>query len=150
ESAEQHRANVVRIRSLLKNEGLDSKDPTVFSESRVLGLQLYRDSEGDRLLHDGNLTFRDCGSWLGQLLGHLPVADWLRPVVGLGRRSLGKKAGNTKASWRRLVDDESKQICLYICQLLRRLGDPAHGTWRTPDPSEELHCFIDSSELAMG
>ncbi|KAF4705302.1 hypothetical protein FOZ62_013001, partial [Perkinsus olseni] len=104
----------------------------------------------DRLLHDGNLTFRDCGSWLGQLLGHLPVADRLRPVVGLGRRSLGKKAGNTKASWRRLVDDESKQICLYICQLLRRLGDPAHGTWRTPDPSEELHCFIDSSELAMG
>ncbi|KAF4723434.1 hypothetical protein FOZ63_006793, partial [Perkinsus olseni] len=165
-SASKHQSDVDRVRALLAQEDLYTKEPTSIQDSRVLGLQISKVGDelfwrrrvditdflefDDRICSDEAVTYQDCSSFLGQLSSLLPVLSWLRPVTALGKRIVGSAAGTTKSSWRRLANESSKRFCRYICTLLRKLGDPGRGVWAVPPRSEALHCFVDASELALG
>ncbi|KAF4681028.1 hypothetical protein FOZ60_012702 [Perkinsus olseni] len=154
-SASKHQSDVDRVRALLAQEDLYTKEPTSIQDSRVLGLQISKVGDelfwrrrvditdflefDDRICSDEAVTYQDCSSFLGQLSSLLPVLSWLRPVTALGKRIVGSAAGTTKSSWRRLANESSKRFCRYICTLLRKLGDPGRGVWAVPPRSEALH-----------
>ena len=85
--------DVDRVIKLLRDFGLEVKEPQKISDARVLGLHVY-DKCGtlhwkrDNMLHEPAtiMTKRDVFSFLGGLIGHFPVASWLRPAVAFVKR----------------------------------------------------------------
>ena len=74
------------VKSHLARYGLIGKDPEPLEDARVLGLRVYKGEDGSsRWKRDGQepligdkMTKRELFSWCGKLVGHYPVAGWLR------------------------------------------------------------------------
>ena len=79
----------------LKLYGLETRAPENLEKARVLGLQLGRGQDGTLIWSRGNeipdcvdklVTRRELFSLCGRLVGHYPVAGWLRIACGFIKR----------------------------------------------------------------
>ena len=150
--------NIVSVEKVidhLKKYGLESKPAQPMESSKVLGLQL-REEDGrllwtrGKLISFPNLNFQQCisrrelFSICGQLIGHYPVAGWIRVGCGyIKRRSSGSR-------W---DDDIGKEAKFLLQDLLTRVSreDPVHGEWNSPSPSDRpIRVWCDASSLAIG
>ncbi|KAF4649062.1 hypothetical protein FOL47_002446, partial [Perkinsus chesapeaki] len=154
---------VVAVREALARGGMLCKPTLVIGSagSRALGLDLY--------LHEGvlmwcrrddqditievnydedqpRLTRREVAGWGGRLSGHVPIAGWVRPHTAILLRTL------SKLPWDADVDLYILNLVDYLQTKLYREGDPAHGVWYCPRPSDAVawHIYSDASTVAMG
>ena len=139
-----------RVCQHLKKFGLEPKSPEPLDGGRVLGLRVGR--EDDRLVwrRDNCLclgsenvkTKRDVFSLCGKLIGHFPVAGWLRPACSFLKRQLNS------LEWKDSID---KRSFLILSEILNRVEeqDPVRGDWAVKDCSRG-RVWCDASSLAVG
>jgi len=83
-----------QLMSVLTRFGLEAKPPIAINGGRVLGLAVKETANGKlKWQRDGPLpqlphqmTRRNLFAWTGQLLGHYPVGEWLRPSCSFIKR----------------------------------------------------------------
>lgn len=139
--------------SHLQSWGLEGKEPTQLEGSSVLGLKLHR--AGDKLAFTrGNdipsieevsgkkVTRRELFSMCGKLVGHYPVAGWLRVACGFLKRT---------AEGSRWEDDIGEKAHGMLEDMLRRVGkeDPVFGSWEV-EKTKRGTVWCDASDLATG
>ena len=139
----------------LKKYGLECKDPERVSKAggmRVLGLRVWRDDkdetkwrrDNDVITPSGALTKRKIFSFCGQVIGHHPVCDWLRPACAF----LKRKANSVSSSWdESIVDNQILQMVDEISSRLKE-HDPVKGNWKVT--GHEATLWVDSSSIALG
>jgi transposase InsO family protein len=139
-----------RVLRLLARFGLEAKPPESLVGARVLGLRVYRDEDGDvRWKRDNVLTELDARmsrrqlfSWCGQLVGHFPVAGWLRVACSFLKREA------SGVDWDCVVGDSVMERAQEINRRLHQ-RDPVSGHWLVDDvPACRVWC--DASGLAIG
>lgn len=146
-------ASAARVRVHLLRYGLESKEPEVLDGGRVLGIALKKAPSGHLMMSraaelpssisDGaELTKRGLFSLCGRLIGHYPVAGWLRPHCSFLKR-LG-----SDGSWDEPVDDCVRKLAAELVQRAR-VSDPVKGRWRVKSDGE-VTVWTDASSLAMG
>lgn len=138
-----------RVVSLLRQYGLEAKPAVSLSGARVLGLRV-REKNGRFVWERDNsiagpteeMTKRELFSWCGKLVGHFPVASWLRPCCSYLKR-LANGSG-----WDSKVNDRVVSLAQDLWNRLGK-GDPVRGVWAAPDVGTgRLWC--DASSLAVG
>ena len=130
---------------------LPMKPAEPFASTRVLGLQLSKEGDGQTQWSrrgDSDLklprpaTKRDVFSWCGRLTGHVPVCSWLRPVCSYLKRMI-----NADASWDQLISEPLLKLCDELAVRLASDGDPACGQRRvTPEESATYTVWANASE----
>ena len=149
-------ASAESVATKLQEYGLPTKPAESLTSTRVLGLQLSKDNDGQvswarRAGIDLDLpkqpTLRDLFSWCGRLTGHVPVCGWLRPYC-----SYLKRIANTGVSWDKpLTDSNLLKFCSELREKLAGDGDPACGQWNAPaDVSDQCIVYADASDIALG
>jgi len=88
------------------------------------------------------ITKRKVFSWSGQMIGHYPVAEWLRPACSFLKRSCGTGA------WDEEVPETAKHILKEIQDRVSH-DDPVKGQWSVVDKDEGI-VWADASSLAIG
>jgi len=142
---------VAEVRELLRRYGLVTKDPVPLDGARVLGLHVVRDGAGEyRWRRDNELptvgdsvpTKRQLFSVCGQLVGHYPVAGWLRVAC-----SYLKRVG-CGGAWDARVQ---ASVGPMLRETLRRVGneDPVCGIWNVSGTTAG-RVWCDASSLAVG
>lgn len=88
---------------LLELYGLVTKPAETLDGSRVLGLRLTKVEDKIMWSRDNKIKLlagvkskRDAFSLCGQLIGHFPVAGWLRPACSFVKRQMSDKNGTMK------------------------------------------------------
>jgi len=71
------------------------------------------------------MSKREIFSWCGQLTGHLPVANWLRPAYSFLKRNV------SDGNWDEKVSDASMIIVKDIYKRFME-KDPSQGVWNVP------------------
>ena len=135
----------------LKRYGLEAKPPVHLHGGRVLGLEL---SENERqvLFRRGNdlptfpdheLTRREFFSVCGRLVGHYPVANWLRVACSYSKNHC---QGQRQWCWRKGNDEYG------LREILERVqrDDPVRGCWMVPPDAVEGIVWCDASSVAYG
>ena len=118
---------------------------------RLLGLrvnskfQWTRDHKLPEVKSDGHFTRREVHSILGEWLGHLPVAGWLRVACGFVQRCTAKE----KTGWDEYVSGDIMSKMLDIHQKLQVNGDPCKGKWLVNSQGEVV-VWTDASSIALG
>ncbi|KAF4736719.1 hypothetical protein FOZ62_002549, partial [Perkinsus olseni] len=153
---------VVAVRKALARGGMLCKPTLIIgsSGSRALGLDLYRHegvlmwcrrSDQDIDLNvdpysGGRPTRREIAGWCGRLVGHVPIAAWLRSHTAVLLRAM------SRIPWDSDVDLFIVNLVDFIREKLSREGDPARGVWFCPKPLDAVawHVHADSSSVAMG
>ncbi|GFO30150.1 Pol polyprotein [Plakobranchus ocellatus] len=135
----------------LKDYGLESKNPEKLDEGAVLGLKLDRDQREDLIFSraneipnvdqlDSGLSRRDVFSICGKLVGHYPVAGWLRVACSyVKRQTEGSK-------WDEYSGDRA---CDLIREVVVQKEDPVRGKWNVPSEAKGV-VWCDASNLALG
>ena len=133
----------------LSQHGLESKPPEPLEEGSALGLKLHVDKgvlvfgRGNEIpLVDKRLTRRELFSLCGKLVGHYPVAGWLRISCSyVKRRAEGHR-------WEDYIGDTAWAM---VCDILARVQseDPVSGVWHVPN-SNRGRVWCDASDLALG
>lgn len=146
----QNIVQVERVEQLLQQYGLEAKPAVPLSGSRVLGLRIFQ-AGGELMWTRDNavepveekLTKREVFSWCGKLVGHFPVAAWLRPAC-----SFVKRVANSGGGW---DDPVSDRVMEMVRDLMSRVGeeDPVKGVWAVP-MSGVGRVWCDASSLAIG
>ncbi|XP_047141522.1 uncharacterized protein LOC124816390 [Hydra vulgaris] len=138
-----------RVQELLKKYGLDSKLPEKLVGGRVLGLLVYKQNnqvlwKRDNILKvpEGKMTRREIFFWCGQLTGHFPIANWLRPLCSYLNRV------SSSCGWDTLVNDRVVKLVKSLNERLTKEG-PVHGSWNVKNTSEAT-VWCDASSLAIG
>ncbi|XP_065675760.1 uncharacterized protein LOC136091968 [Hydra vulgaris] len=138
-----------RVQELLKKYGLDSKLPEKLVGGRVLGLRVYKQCNQVRWKRDnipkvpeGKMTRRQIFSWCGQLTGHFPIANWLRPSCSYLKRV------SSSCGWDSLVNERVVKLVSSLNERLTK-EDPVHGSWNVKNISEAT-VWCDASSLAVG
>jgi hypothetical protein len=118
-----------KVKEVLNAYGLEVKEPESLVGGRVLGLRIMKEKESlwwrrDNLHEDiksvQEMSKRDVFSLCGQLLGHFPVASWLRPACGFIKRTLNSQG------W----DERITNICAHMLEdVLNEIkkSDPVKG-----------------------
>jgi ribonuclease HI len=134
---------------LLEKYGLVSKPAEPLVGSRVLGLRLSRVDDKIMWSRDNKLktladikTKRDVFSLCGQLIGHFPVASWLRPACSFLKRQLSDH------KWEDAIDQTNLSILIDIVKSVSE-KDPVAGAWAVPTCKEGV-VWCDASSLAIG
>ena len=147
---------VEAAKSALARYGLPTKPAEMLPEARVLGLQMSTTDEGE--IHwarrDGvdlscpeKPTKRQLFSWCGKLVGHYPVAAWLRPMCSFIKRQAVKA---TPDKWDIPVPEEVESLCRDVEARIEQC-DPVHGTWLIEsDPAAKWSVWCDASNVAIG
>ena len=144
---------VERVRQHLNQFGLVSKEPERLGSKvgvRVLGLRVdeqftwSRDSELPTV-PSGHLTRRQLHSWIGELVGHYPVAGWLRVACSYLQRCTAAE----HIGWDDPVSEEIREKVDDVVAMLRDQGDPVKGTWLV-DTKQPATLWADASSLALG
>jgi len=139
-----------KVRSHLNNWGLITKESQKVGKGDVRLLGLCVDS-GLRWRRDGSLplianilTRREAHKYIGECLGHYPVAGWLRVACAFVQRC-------TAEDHTRWDDPVSEKIMSLIREIDVRLkvSDPVGGMWEV-DPKAPITVWTDSSSLAYG
>ena len=144
---------VGEIRAHLTKYGLETKEPEDLDGGRLLGIALNKDSSGclhmsrgaplvDIDLNMMGLTKRGLFSLCGRLVGHYPVAGWLRIHC-----SFLKRLGSS-GSWDSPVEES---VIKLMRELLRRtcLEDPVKGVSQVSQHGE-VTVWTDASSLGLG
>ena len=137
------------VKSHLLKYGHVSKDPVSLDNTRVLGLRVIGDKDKQIWKRDGALpvidskmTKRELFSVCGKLIGHYPVANWLRVACSYVKRLTNAIAWNDTipAHTRTLIDE-----------ILQRVyqQDPVEGSWNVPDGEHGI-MWCDASSIAIG
>lgn len=141
---------VEKVKAHLEKYGLVTKDPEPLVDARVLGLRVSGD--GNNKYHwrrDGpvpimgeNLTKRELFSLTGKLVGHYPVAGWLRIACSFVKRSA------EGVGWDDRIPPEAEAAAREVVSRVLE-HDPVRGSW---DVKGERACTVwcDASSLALG
>ncbi|KAG1698824.1 Gamma-glutamylcyclotransferase [Nymphon striatum] len=141
------------LREHLARYGLESKAPEGLDGGRVLGISLRKGSGGhlemsrgmalsEIVMDQSKLTKRGLFSLCGRLVGHYPVAGWLRPCCSFLKR-LG-----CGGSWDEPVESSVGELANEL--LVRaRAEDPVRGRWHV-SPHGTVTVWTDASSLGMG
>ncbi|KAG1686772.1 DNA primase large subunit [Nymphon striatum] len=141
------------LREHLARYGLESKAPEGLDGGRVLGISLRKGSGGhlemsrgmalsEIVMGQSRLTKRGLFSLCGRLVGHYPVAGWLRPCCSFLKR-LG-----CGGSWDEPVESSVGELANEL--LVRaRAEDPVRGRWHV-SPHGTVTVWTDASSLGMG
>ena len=144
---------VGEVRAHLAKYGLETKEPEDLDGGRLLGIALRRDSRGHLHMSRGTpladvdfdvngLTKRELFSLCGRLIGHYPVAGWLRIHC-----SFLKRLGSS-GPWDSPVEES---VIKLMRELLKRarLEDPVRGIWQV-SPHGDVTVWTDASSLGLG
>lgn len=117
---------------------------------RVLGVCVDENQRWGRdsvlsQVDENTLTRRQVHSIVGEWVGHLPVAGWLRVACGYVQRMTAEMG----AAWDDRVSPEVMGILKDISARLLRDGDPAKGNWEVSREAPVI-VWSDASSLAMG
>ena len=145
--------NAEHVMAHLKRYGLQTKPVERMGKDgiRVLGLRVYEDETGKLMwkrdccipvAENTVLTRRQVFSICGRLVGHFPVASWLRVACNFLKRQTGQ------LPWDEVV---APQVSGQIHQLLRKVAvkDPVGGVWNVSDTTNG-EVWVDASGLAYG
>ena len=141
---------VAKVRKHLQKYGLMTKDPVPLTDTRVLGLRVAEDESGQLVWRrDGGIpalaqtvTKRELFSFCGKLIGHYPVAGWLRTAC-----SYVKQQANV-VSWDEEIPDNVRTLAEDMLQRVAE-NDPVKGRWRVPRQGCGT-VWCDASSLAIG
>ena len=144
------RVDAERVVEHLKNYGLESKPPATMDDGAALGLTLRRGVDGKLKFSRGNeipeavecMTRRELFSACGKLIGHYPVAGWLRVACSYVKRH---------AEGEKWSDSAGKVAVKRLKEVIERLkkDDPVGGKWQV-EKTEVGKVWCDASDLAMG
>ena len=130
--------------------GLESKPPELLDGGTALGLKLNRRKDGTLGFTRGNdvpeipefVTKRMLFSICGKMVGHYPIAGWLRVACSYMKRV------SEGSSW----DDDVGQVARDKLVEVRnriRSDDPVKGAWTVPHQDSGI-VWCDASNIAMG
>jgi len=139
-----------RVVEHLERNGLRAKEPEALDGGAALGLKLNRDVDGMLTFGRANkipdvndrLTKKELFSICGKLVGHYPVAGWLRLACSYVKRHAEGK------SWGDYAGDETKERITEIVEEVNK-NDPVKGKWQVPESNRGV-VWTDASDLAMG
>lgn len=133
----------------LQRYGLESKPSECLIGARVLGLRVFEENgeiswKRDNLVEAPRktMTKREIFSLCGRLLGHFPVAAWLRPACSYLKRKASAVA------WDSPVSNEIMSVTEDLWEKFKA-NDPVKGNWHVPD-SSSVRVFCDASSIAIG
>ena len=130
--------------------GLKSKPPEKLDGGAALGLKLEKRSDGLMLFSRGNnvpevpeaLTRRELFSICGKMVGHYPVAGWLRIACSYIKREANGSA------WDEEVGERARDLLKEVRDKIK-VEDPVQGAWSVPK-EERATVWCDASSLGMG
>ena len=134
----------------LNEFGLTTKPPEPLEDGAALGLKLKEGKKGELVFGRGNeipqitadMSRRELFSISGKLLGHYPIARWLRPACSyVKRRASG-------INWDDRVDEGTVSVIQEILAEVKR-NDPVTGTWHIPKTKTGV-VWCDASSIAIG
>ena len=134
----------------LKGFGLVTKSPEPLEGGAALGLRLEKDRSGELTFQRGNeipevgkeLSRRELFSACGKLVGHYPIAGWLRVACSyVKRRAEGVR-------WDDKVGQDAIEMMKDIVERVHR-EDPVKGRWYAPK-SDMGVMWCDASSIATG
>ena len=132
--------------------GLITKMPEPLDGGAALGLKIERNGAGELMFRRGNelpilpesLTRRELFSVCGKLVGHYPIAGWLRVACSFIKR----KAEGSK--WDDHVGETTMRMVREVMDRVK-MEDPVKGRWTVPRRSTGSGVvWCDSSSIAMG
>ena len=88
------------------------------------------------------MTRRQLFSWCGQVIGHYPVAGWLRPACGILKRL------TNESQWDEVVKTSIMAKLHEISSAVKKM-DPVGGKWEVPKQTSG-RVWCDASSLAVG
>ncbi|XP_054285261.1 uncharacterized protein LOC129001833 [Macrosteles quadrilineatus] len=137
------------VKKLLEKYGLSAKPVEPLDGSRVLGLNVSKRDGKLMWTRDNKIkaldkieTKRDVYSLCGQLIGHFPVAGWLRPACSFLKRQLAD------LKWDDVVGNRIKIMLGDIMESIKE-KDPVFGKWAVSS-SDKGTVWCDASSLAIG
>ena len=139
-----------RVIKHLGSHGLVAKPPESLANGSALGLKLETNGEGALEFRRGNelpeveerMTRRQLFSLCGRLVGHYPVAGWLRVSCSyVKRRAEGVR-------WDDYIGDRALSMIKEVMQAVK-VEDPVRGMWRVIK-TDIGRVWCDASDLAMG
>lgn len=147
---DETRVAVSEVVEHLKLYGLATKQPEPLEGGTALGLRLERERTGELVFRRANevpavredLSRRELFSVCGKLVGHYPVAGWLRVACSyVKRRAEGVR-------WEDKVGKETVEMMQDIVRRVRH-EDPVRGRWYAAR-SEKGVVWCDASSIATG
>ena len=139
----------MELSEYLGDFGLVTKPPEPLEGGAALGLRLDRVG-GELLFHRGNkipdigdsLTRRELFSVCGKLVGHYPVAGWLRVASSyVKRRAEG-------SHWEDQVGENAVSMIKDVIERVKK-DDPVRGSWYVKETTRGV-VWSDASSLALG
>jgi hypothetical protein len=143
--------SVERVVEHLAIYGLVSKPPEKLENARVLGLQLEKNDQGTITWRRGNkipdveypMTRRQLFSLCGQLVGHYPLAGWLRIACSYAKRvSEGR-------NWDDNIGTTAERITRDLMSCVAK-NDPVRGEWCVEQKNNEGRVWCDASSIGTG
>lgn len=134
----------------LKGFGLAAKSPESLDGGAALGLKLMKNKMGALMFRRGNeipemggeISRRELFSICGKLLGHYPIAGWLRLACSyVKRRANG-------VDWEEKVDCRTMKVMQEVLAEVKK-EDPVNGAWHIPEVSTGV-VWCDASNVATG
>ena len=134
----------------LRKYGLIAKAPESLDGSSALGLRLRKNKRGELMFSRGNDVPRSCESLsrrelfavCGKLVGHYPVAGWLRVACSYVKRVA------EGVRWDDYIGDQALKM---VNEMLKNVEceDPVSGRWYVPKGSKGI-LWCDASNIALG
>ena len=139
-----------KVTNALTRNGFPTKPPESARTARILGLQLSPNNTWKRREEITPLTgdtYTHLRSWIGGIVAHYPIMDWLRPAA----RAVERLAVllNPKANKKDLIDHKVKEACNLLFQEIQTRGDPTTGVF-TVDPTLPWTLYTDASNVGLG
>ncbi|KAF2343958.1 hypothetical protein FHG87_025286 [Trinorchestia longiramus] len=146
---DETKVSVTEVVSHLNKFGLITKVPEALDGGAVLGLRLSKVGE-ELMFHRGNkipeiadaLTRRELFSACGTLVGHYPIAGWLRVTCSfIKRRAEG-------SHWEDFVGEHAMSMIREVIERVK-VEDPVRRRWSAPDVQHGV-VWTDASKIALG
>ena len=144
------KTDVKKVVEHLREYGLETKPVEEIEGASVLGLKIQRCPAGSLMFGRGNnipeerenMTRRELYSMCGQLIGHYPVANWLRIACSyVKRRAEGER-------WDDSIGQQASKMMMEILQAVRQ-QDPVRGKWKV-EKTEKGTVWCDASSIGLG
>ena len=150
---DESKVSVSHVKNHLSKWGLLTKEPVSLGNPagvRVLGIRVNHDLSWQRdktipTIPSGQCSRRQINGIIGELLGHFPVAGWLRVYCSF----LQRLTSLAQLKW---DDSVTTPVMDLINQMMRQIatnGDPVRGSWPVPENSP-IVVWADASNLALG
>ena len=147
----QSKASSAAVSDHLLSFGLVCKPPEKLEGGAVLGLRIVKGKDGELEFIRGNqvpeseersLTKRQLFSLCGKLVGHYPIASWLRVACSyIKRQASGER-------WDDPVGPVAQRLLNEVLDKVKA-EDPVRGRWRVPKGHTGV-VWTDASNLALG